>query len=32
MAQVTPKTNTGEKLKDLLGSPEETKPTQEEIF
>lgn len=30
MAQVTLKANTGDKFKDLLGSPEQTKPTQKE--
>ena len=27
MAQVTPKANTGEELKELLGTPGQTKPT-----
>ena len=30
MPHITPKANTGEKLKDLLGSPEQTKPTPKE--
>ncbi len=32
MAQVTPKAKKGKKLKELLGSPEETEPTQEDSF